>query len=110
MPAVVDLEKASAVAAVADDIMPGVSIRAAGLLGCDGREELGIEPMAASRASDLRASATPSAASLDAAGSMFMAAFYPPATAFDKVGRGVLEWQKSVAALPGRRGLIVAVA
>ena len=79
MPAIVDLEEAVAVTAVADDVVPGVAARAAGLLGGDGGQQIGIEAVAAGRARrSAEAKATPAAARREAIGSMLMAASIPP--------------------------------
>ncbi len=55
MPAIVDLKDAVAVAAVADDVAPGVAARAARLLGGDGRKQARLEMVAGRRGYDLRA-------------------------------------------------------
>ncbi len=54
MPAIVDLKDAVAVTAVADDVAPGVGTGSARFLGGHGGEELGVDPVAAGRAGDLR--------------------------------------------------------
>ena len=54
MGSVVNLEEASAVPAVADDVTAGVGIRAARLLRRDRREERWVEAMPAGGARDLR--------------------------------------------------------